>query len=71
MADDPLARSVINEAALPWRILFLNLNYHAIHHDLPGVPGMVYAQFICATGPRQRNRGFLVRGYSEWLRRFY
>ncbi|UMX69730.1 fatty acid desaturase [Klebsiella pneumoniae] len=37
-ADDPLARSVINEAGLPRRVLFLNLNYHAVHHDLRGVP---------------------------------
>lgn len=37
-ADDPLARSVNNEAAWPWRMLFLNLNYHSVHHDLPGVP---------------------------------
>jgi fatty acid desaturase len=35
-ADDPLARSVINEAGLFWRVLFLNLNYHSVHHDLPG-----------------------------------
>ncbi len=34
--DDPLARSVINEAGLARRALFLNLNYHAVHHDLPG-----------------------------------
>lgn len=46
-ADDPLARSVINEAGLPWRALFLNLNYHAVHHDLPGVPGTLYVNCIC------------------------
>jgi fatty acid desaturase len=46
-ADDPLARSVINEAGLPWRVLFLNLNYHAVHHDLPGVPGTLYVSCIC------------------------
>ncbi|PTA93617.1 fatty acid desaturase [Kosakonia sp. H7A] len=71
-ADDPLARSVINEAALPWRILFLNLNYHSIHHDLPGVPwyGLRTLYLRDRQAYRQRNRGFLVRGYSEWLRRF-
>lgn len=46
-ADDPLARSVINEAGLPWRALFLNLNYHAVHHDLPGSPGTLYVNCIC------------------------
>ncbi|MGY5958022.1 fatty acid desaturase [Kosakonia sp. BK9b] len=71
-ADDPLARSVINEAALPWRLLFLNLNYHAIHHDLPGVPwyGLRTLYLRDKAAWQQRNSGFLVRGYSEWLRRF-
>lgn len=72
-ADDPLARSVINEAGLFWRILFLNLNYHSVHHDLPGVPwyGLkaIYQQNREAY--RQRNHGFLVRGYGEWLRQFW
>ncbi|WP_342321743.1 fatty acid desaturase [Kosakonia sp. BYX6] len=72
-ADDPLARSVINEAALPWRILFLNLNYHAIHHDLPGVPwyGLRTVYLRDKAAYQQRNSGFLVRGYSEWLRRYW
>lgn len=71
-ADDPLARSVINEAALPWRMLFLNLNYHAIHHDLPGVPwyGLRTLYLRDREAYQRRNSGFLVRGYSEWLRRF-
>ncbi len=34
----PAARSVINEAQLPWRVLFLNLNYHLVHHLHPGLP---------------------------------
>lgn len=37
-ASDSTARSVINEAALPWRMLFLNLNYHLVHHRHPGLP---------------------------------
>lgn len=71
-ADDPLARSVINEAGLPWRVLFLNLNYHSVHHDLPGVPwyGLRKLYLLEKEGYRQRNHGFLVRGYGEWLRRF-
>jgi fatty acid desaturase len=46
-ADDPLARSVINEAGLLWRLLFLNLNYHSVHHDLPGVPWYGLRKSIC------------------------
>ncbi len=33
-ADDPLARSVINEAGPAGAVP--HLNYHAVHHDLPG-----------------------------------
>lgn len=71
-ADDPLARSVINEAALPWRVLFLNLNYHSVHHDLPGVPwyGLRKIYLLNKDGYQQRNQGFVVKGYGEWMRQF-
>lgn len=69
-ADDPLARSVINEAGLPWRLLFLNLNYHSIHHDLPGIPWyglpVLYRRYQQAY--QQRNQGFVVDGYGAWWR---
>jgi fatty acid desaturase len=72
-ADDPLARSVINEAALPWRVLFLNLNYHSVHHDLPGVPwyGLRAIYLRDKAHYQQRNQQFVVRGYGEWLRQFW
>lgn len=72
-ADDPLARSVINEASLVWRVLFLNLNYHAVHHDLPGVPwyGLRAIYLRDKAQYQQRNQQFVVRGYGEWLRRFW
>lgn len=72
-ADDPLARSVINEASLPWRLLFLNLNYHSVHHDLPGVPwyGLRKIYLLYKEDYQQRNQGFVVRGYGQWLRQFF
>ncbi|MBM3072861.1 fatty acid desaturase [Lelliottia sp. RWM.1] len=72
-ADDPLARSVINEAGLFWRVLFLNLNYHLVHHDLPGVPwyGLKAIYQHNRDDYQQRNQQFLVRGYGEWLRKFW
>ena len=72
-ADDPLARSAINDAAWPWRLLFLNLNYHSIHHDLPGVPWYGLRKLWLRDNVRyqQRNHGFVVRGYGEWLREFW
>ncbi|HID9089633.1 TPA: fatty acid desaturase [Enterobacter mori] len=72
-ADDPLARSVINEAGIFWQVLFLNLNYHSVHHDLPGVPwyGLkaLYQQNRALY--QQRNHGFVVKGYGQWLRQFW
>jgi fatty acid desaturase len=65
-------RTVINEAAWPWRLLFLNNNFHAVHHALPGVPWFD----LPAVYHRRRdaylahNGGFIVRGYREWLLRF-
>ncbi|ELW1648305.1 fatty acid desaturase [Enterobacter oligotrophicus] len=71
--DDPLARSVINEAGLFWQVLFLNLNYHSVHHDLPGVPwyGLKSIYLRNRDDYQQRNHGFMVKGYGEWLRQFW
>jgi len=68
----PARRSVLNEAAWPWRLLFLNNNFHLVHHDLPALPwfalGRVYR--ARAAGYRRRSGGFVVNGYGEWLARF-
>ncbi|EJL85348.1 fatty acid desaturase [Pantoea sp. GM01] len=71
--EEPLARSVNNEAALPWRLLFLNLNYHSVHHDLPGLPwyGLRKVYLLYRDGYHVRNHGFRVAGYGEWLTRFW
>lgn len=71
-AEEPQARSVINEAAWPWRLLFLNLNYHSVHHDLPGLPwyGLRTVYLLWRKEYQQRNHGFVVQGYREWLRRY-
>jgi fatty acid desaturase len=63
-------RSVINEAALPWRLLFLNNNYHLVHHDLPHVPWFALREVFVTSRQQyiERSEGFLVRGYSEWIR---
>ncbi|MGF6166862.1 fatty acid desaturase [Pseudomonas moraviensis] len=63
-------RTVLNEAGWPWRWLFLNLNFHLVHHDLPGLAWYdlpkVYRlhreQWIARSG------GFVVRGYGELWR---
>lgn len=71
-ADDPLARSAITETSLPWRLLFLNLNYHSVHHDLPGVPWYGLRKIWLRDKERyaRRNQGFVVKGYREWWRHY-
>jgi fatty acid desaturase len=36
-AANAMHRIVINEAGWPWRLLYLNNNYHAVHHERPGL----------------------------------
>ena len=33
----PAQRIVVNEAAWPWQLLYLNNNFHAVHHHMPGL----------------------------------
>lgn len=65
-------RTVINEAAWFWRLLFLNNNYHVVHHDLPHVPWFALRGVYEASRQRyiDRSGGFLVNGYSEWMRHY-
>jgi fatty acid desaturase len=65
-------RTVLNEAAWFWRLLFLNNNYHAVHHDLPHIPWFALRGVYEASRHQyiERSGGFLVKGYCEWLRLF-
>ena len=50
--------------------LVLNNNYHLVHHDLPHVPWFALRE-VYETSRQQyieRSGGFLVGGYSEWLK---
>lgn len=64
-------RTVINEAAGPWTWLFLNLNLHLVHHDLPGLPWYYLPRVYRARRTQwlKRSGGFLVQGYGELFRR--
>ncbi|WP_121323108.1 fatty acid desaturase [Paraburkholderia sp. RAU2J] len=55
-----------------WRLLFLNNNYHAVHHDLPHLPWFALKKIYEARRDAylDRNGGFLVSGYKEWLARY-
>jgi fatty acid desaturase len=67
-AREPEHRIVINEAGILWRTLYLNNNYHAVHHAHPGLAwyriAARYRQDRAAY--LQGNGGFLVPGYG-WL----
>jgi fatty acid desaturase len=68
----PAHRTVINEAALPWRLLYLNNNYHVVHHAYPGVqwykiPALYRAE---RSAYLERNGGFVLPGYLHLLRNY-
>jgi fatty acid desaturase len=66
----PAHRIVINEAALPWRLLYLNNNFHSVHHDHPMLPWYKIPAAYRAdrAGYLDRNAQFFVPGYGQLLR---
>jgi fatty acid desaturase len=70
-AERPEQRTVINEAAWVWSGLFLHLNLHLVHHDLPGLPWYFLPRVYQARREQwlARSGGFLVRGYGELFRK--
>lgn len=70
-AERPEQRTVLNEAGWPWNWLFLHLNLHLVHHDLPGLPWYFLPRVYRQRREQwlARSGGFLVQGYGELLRR--
>ena len=70
-AARPEQRTVLNEAGWPLTWLFLNLNLHLVHHDLPSLPWFYLPRVYRARRAQwqQRSGGFLVQGYGELIRR--
>lgn len=71
-AEAPGHRSAVVEASLFWRLLFLNNNYHAVHHALPAVawhrlPALWRARRAEVLAG---NGGYRVPGYGAVFRRF-
>ncbi|MEM7427742.1 MAG: fatty acid desaturase [Pseudomonadota bacterium] len=70
--EDPLGRTAVVEAHPLMSLLYLNNNLHAPHHARPALPW--YELPAEYRDNRQtyleRNRGYLVRGYSTFLRKY-
>ena len=68
----PAHRTVINEAAAPWRLLYLNNNYHVVHHAYPDVPWYRIPALYAAERAHWQagNGGFVLPGYLYLIRRF-
>ncbi|MDN3219692.1 fatty acid desaturase [Pseudomonas nunensis] len=67
----PEHRTVINESSglLSW--LFLNLNLHLVHHDLPGLPWFYLPRVYRARREQwiARNNGYVIHGYFQLLQK--
>jgi fatty acid desaturase len=68
----PAHRTVINEAGFFWRLLYLNNNYHVVHHAYPTLAWYRIPAAYAADrqGYRLRNQGFVLPGYGWLLRKF-
>jgi fatty acid desaturase len=66
----PAHRTVINQAAAPWRLLYLNNNYHVVHHAYPQVPWYQIPALYAAEREafHASNGGFVVPGYLHLVR---
>lgn len=67
----PEHRTVINESSGPLSWLFLNLNLHLVHHDLPGLPWFYLPRVYRARREQwiARNNGYVIQGYFQLLHR--
>jgi fatty acid desaturase len=72
-ADDPAHRTATVENRFPFGLLFLNNNYHVVHHDDPTLPWYRIPAMWKARRAEllARTNGFYQRGYgaivSRWL----
>jgi fatty acid desaturase len=69
-AEDPKHRIVINEAGRFMRLLFLDNNYHLVHHDLPHLSWYLIARVYRDDRDAylRRCNGFLLHGYLDLMR---
>jgi fatty acid desaturase len=68
----PAHRTVINEAAAPWRLLYLNNNFHVVHHAYPQTPWYQIPALYHANRAawEASNGGFVLPGYVHLIRNY-
>jgi fatty acid desaturase len=70
--EDPKKRTAVIESGPFFSLLFLNNNLHRVHHARPTVPWYQLPALYRAERARYlaENGGYLIRGYSEVVRRW-
>ena len=70
--DQFRARTVVVEDRGPLALLFLNNNYHVVHHMHPNVPWYRLPQLYAQNRDHylRRNEGYRYAGYAEVFRRY-
>jgi fatty acid desaturase len=68
----PNHRSIIMKAALPMRLLFLNNNYHSVHHENPGMSWYQLPNEYKSNRNEydNMNGNFIESGYYKWILKY-
>jgi len=71
-AKEPSHRSIIMNASLPVRLLFLNNNYHIVHHNKPGMSWYrLPTEYKDRTDEYHKMNGnFIESGYNRWFKKY-
>jgi fatty acid desaturase len=72
VTSEPGYRSIIMKASIPMRILYLNNNYHAIHHQHPDMSWFKLGKEYNSNPEyhEEQNNHFIERGYWQWFSKF-
>ncbi|MCH2547988.1 MAG: fatty acid desaturase [Alphaproteobacteria bacterium] len=68
----PLGRCVLVERSPFFQMLFLNNNFHAVHHDKPGMPWYQIDEYYRARKEyyQQASENYVVESYGQLMREF-
>lgn len=71
-SSNPNHRSVIMQTFFPLRILFLNNNYHFVHHKNPNMSWHLIPREYKLNSEKynQSNGFFLEKGYFKWFKKY-